>query len=56
MLFGLTNSSATYYRLIENILANLNLDFCCVFRDDVIIFGKTFEEHLINTQLVLSKI
>ena len=56
MPFGLTNSPATYQRLMENILADLNLKICCVFIDDVIIFGKTFEEHLRNIQLVLSKI
>ncbi|XP_056022199.1 uncharacterized protein K02A2.6-like [Ostrea edulis] len=56
MPFGLTNSPATYQRLMENILADLNLKICCVFIDDVIIFGKTFEEHLNNIQLVFNKI
>lgn len=41
---------------MENILADLNLKVCCVFIDDVIIFGKTFEEHLHNIQLVFNKI
>jgi len=50
--FGLTNSPATYQRLMENILADLNLRICCVFIDDVIIFGKTYEEQLHNLQLV----
>ena len=48
MPFGLTNSPATYQRLMENVLAGLNLKFCCVFIDDVIIFGKTYEEQLHN--------
>lgn len=56
MPFGLTNSPATYQRLTENILADLSLKVCCVFIDDVIIFGKTFEEHLHNIQLVFNKI
>lgn len=56
MPFRLTNSPATYERLMENILADLNLKVCCVFIDDVIIFGKTFEEHLHNIQLVFNKI
>jgi orotate phosphoribosyltransferase-like protein len=33
---------------MENILAGLNLKICCVFIDDVIIFGKTYEEQLHN--------
>ena len=56
MPFELTNSPATYQRLMENILAGLNLKMCCVFIDDVIIFGKTYEEQLHNLQLVFDRI
>jgi hypothetical protein len=56
MPFGLTNSPATYQRLMENILAGLNLKICCIFIDDVIIFGKTYEEQLHNLQLVFDRI
>ena len=56
MPFGLTNSPVTYQRLMENVLAGLNLKNCCVFIDDVIIFGKTFEEQLHNLQLVFDRI
>jgi hypothetical protein len=41
---------------MENILAGLNLNICCVFIDDVIIFGKTYEEQLHNLQLVFDRI
>jgi hypothetical protein len=41
---------------MENILAGLNLKICCVFIDDVIIFGKTYEEQLHNLQLVFDRI
>jgi hypothetical protein len=33
-----------------------NLNICCVFIDDVIIFGKTYEEQLHNLQLVFDRI
>ena len=56
MPFGLTNSPATYHILMENVLAGLNLNICCVFIDDVIIFGKTYEEQLHNLQLVFDRI
>jgi hypothetical protein len=41
---------------MENVLAGLNLKFCCVFIDDVIIFGKTYEEQLHNLPLVFDRI
>lgn len=56
MPFGLTNSPATYQRLMENLLTDYNLNICCVFIDDIIIFGKTFEEHLQNIKLVFNRI
>ena len=56
MPFGLTNSPATYQRLMENVLADIHLKMCCVFIDDVIIFGKTYEEQLHNLQLVFNRI
>ena len=56
MPFGLTNSPATYQRLMEDCLADYNLKICCIFIDDIIIFGKTFEEHLQNLQLVFQRI
>ena len=56
MPFGLTNSPATYQRLMENCLADLNMKICCIFIDDVIIFGRTYEEHLENLKLVFDRI
>jgi hypothetical protein len=38
MPFEITNSPATYQRLMENTLTDLNLKIRCVFIDDVIIF------------------
>jgi hypothetical protein len=37
---------------MENVVASLILNICCVFIDDVIIFGKSYEEKLHNHQLV----
>jgi hypothetical protein len=56
MPFGLTNVPATYQRLMENCLADYNLKICCIFIDDIIVFGKTYEEHLRNLQLIFQRI
>ena len=37
-------------------LADYNLKICCIFIDDIIVFGKTYEEHLKNLQLIFQRI
>ena len=44
--FGLGNASATVQRLMQNCLGKLNLTYCLIYLDDVIVFSKTEEEHL----------
>lgn len=56
MPFGLCNAPATFERLMELVLAGLIGDACLVYLDDIIIVGRTFDEHLKNLELVLSKI
>ena len=46
MPFGLCNMSATLQHLIQNTLGELNLTYCIIYLDDVIIFGYLEEEHL----------
>ena len=38
MPFGLTNASATFQRLMEMFMGNMNLQECLLFLDDVLIF------------------
>ena len=56
MPFGLANSPATYQRLMETILQDLNLKICFVYLDDVIIFSDTYEEHLHRIDLVFQRL
>jgi len=56
MPFGLTNSPATYERIVEQCLGDLNMRICVCYLDDVIIYSSTFKEHLDNIDTVFSRI
>ena len=46
MLFGLCNALATLQWLMKNCLGGLNLLYCLIYLDDLIMFSQTTEEHL----------
>ncbi|GBL62120.1 Retrovirus-related Pol polyprotein from transposon 297 [Araneus ventricosus] len=48
MPFGLCNAPATFERLMETVLRGLSSEACLVYLNDIIIVGRTFEEHLNN--------
>lgn len=56
MPFGLFNAPATFERLIDRILKELISKICFVYIDDVIIFGKDFEEMISNLKEVFSRL
>lgn len=56
MPFGLCNAPATFERLMKPVLAGLIGDACLVYLDDIIVVGRTFEDHLGNLARVLTKI
>ena len=43
----------TFQRLMQNTLGELNLTYCIIYLDDVIVYGSTEEEHLEHLQIVL---
>ena len=45
MLFGLCKVLATFQRLMQNCLGKLNLIYCLIYLDDLIMFLQTAEEH-----------
>ena len=56
MPFGLSNSPATYQRLMEECLGSLNMKICVIYLDDLIIFSDTFEQHLERLDIVLTRL
>ena len=46
MPFGLCNAPPTFQRLMQNCLGELNLTYCLIYLDDVIVFSDTPKEHL----------
>lgn len=54
--FGLCNAPATFERLMETVLSGLQWDICLIYIDDVIVYGKTFEEALENLKRVFTRL
>ena len=46
MPFGLYNAPTTFQHLMQNTLGELNLTYCMIYLDDVIVFGHMEKEHL----------
>ena len=52
MPFGLCNTPSTFQRLMQNCLGELNLTYCLIYLDDVIVYSKTLEEHLQRMRVI----
>ena len=52
MPFGLCNTPPTFQRLMQNCLGELNLTYCLIYLDDVIVFSDTPDEHLRRMRVV----
>jgi hypothetical protein len=53
MPFGLTNAPSTFQRMMDVLLAGLKWNSCLVYLDDIVIFSKTIDEHLVRLEAVL---
>lgn len=56
MGFGLCNAPASFQRMIDTVLATLKWQICLVYMDDILVFSKTFVEHLDRLEQVLDAI
>ena len=56
MPFGCSNAPSTFQRLMEHCMGDLNLRQCLIYLDDIIVFSKTFQEHLQRLESVFSRL
>ena len=56
MPFGASNITATLQRLMKNCLGDLNFSLCVVYLDDIIVSGRSHEEHLKRLAAVFEKL
>ena len=56
MPFGVTNGPATFQRAMDTMLHGMPRNMCHAFIDDIIIYSKTFDEHLFDLALVFEAI
>lgn len=55
--FGLKTSPAIFQRILRNIIRRNGLDaFCANYIDDIIVFSKTFEDHVDHIECLLQAI
>ena len=55
MLFRLCNALATFQDLMQNTLGELNLTYCVIYLNNVIVFGCMEEEHLEHLHMVFKR-
>ncbi len=56
MPFGLQNAPSTFQRLMTCCFGDLNYINLLIYLDDIIVFSKTFEEHLERLQVVFNRL
>ena len=56
MPFGLRNGPAIFQRVMQNILAPYLWLFCLVYIDDIVVYSKSYEEHINHLDKVLEAV
>ena len=54
--FGLTGAPSTFERLMECVLRNLTYKICLIYLDDILVYSKTFDDHLSHLRQVFDRL
>ena len=54
--FGLAAAPSSFQHLLTQVLHHLNYQIALVYVDDILVFSKTFEDHLKHLQLVFDRL
>lgn len=56
MPFGLKNAPATFQRMMDEVFREYLYKFAFVYMDDVVIFSKCLQEHLLHIKLIFERL
>ena len=56
MPFGLTNALATFERLMQSCMGDLHHSYRLIYLDNIVIYRKTYKDHLIDLEFVMQKL
>ena len=51
--YGITNAPPAFQRFINSCLANFRDKICIAYLDDILVFSKTFEDHVVDVKKIL---
>ena len=54
--FGLANAPSQFAQIMELVMSGLTYDVCLVYLDDILIFSKTFDDHLDRLATVFDRL
>jgi len=54
--FGLANAPSQFARIMERVMSGLTYDICLVYLDDILVFSRTFDEHLERLSTVFDRL
>ena len=56
MPFGLCNAPTSFQRMMDIVITGLKWNSCLIYLNDVVVFSKTYDEHLAQLSSVLAAI